>query len=60
MNFSAPGRNSENHHSATLLKDAAPGAPDASRSNDEVGTMNDEVKTTCLYFIVHRSYFIVS
>jgi hypothetical protein len=27
--------------------------------NDEVGTMNDEVKAICLYFIVHRSYFIV-
>jgi hypothetical protein len=26
------------------------------RSNDEVGTMNDEVK---IQFIVHRSYFIV-
>jgi hypothetical protein len=42
VNFSAPGRNSENHHSATLLKDAATGAPDASRRNDEGGTMNDE------------------
>jgi hypothetical protein len=33
--FSAPGRNSENRHSATLLKDAAPGAPDASEKRDE-------------------------
>jgi hypothetical protein len=28
-------------------------------ANDEVGTMNDEVKTECPYFIVHRSYFIL-
>jgi hypothetical protein len=28
--------------------------------NDEVGTMNDELKASCLYFIVHRSAFIVS
>ncbi|MFN2480199.1 MAG: hypothetical protein ABR554_01770 [Pyrinomonadaceae bacterium] len=28
--------------------------------NDEVGTMNDELKaTSSSYFIVHRSYFIV-
>jgi hypothetical protein len=27
---------------ATLLKDAAPAAPDASKRKDEVGTMNDE------------------
>jgi hypothetical protein len=28
-------------------------------SNDEVGTMNDEVRAVCFYFIVHRSYFII-
>src|SRR4028119_2409436 len=28
-------------------------------TNDERGTMNDELKTSCFYFIVHRSYFIV-
>jgi hypothetical protein len=27
--------------------------------NDEGGTMNDEVEATRLYFIVHRSAFIV-
>jgi len=27
--------------------------------NDEVGTLNDEVKAACLSFIVQRSYFIV-
>jgi hypothetical protein len=26
----------------------------------ERGTMNDEVKTDCLSFIIHRSYFIVN
>jgi hypothetical protein len=42
--FSTPGRNSENNHSATLLKDATLSAPDASKRNDERGTMNDELK----------------
>jgi hypothetical protein len=28
--------------------------------NDEVGTMNDELKDFCFLFIVHRSYFIVT
>jgi hypothetical protein len=27
--------------------------------NEEVGTRNDEVKASCLYFIVPRSYFLV-
>jgi hypothetical protein len=36
--FSAPGRNSEITASATPIKDAQPGAPDARRRNDDVGT----------------------
>jgi hypothetical protein len=32
---------------------------DDNKENDEVGTMNDELKTKCLQFIVHRSYFRV-
>jgi hypothetical protein len=30
------------------------------KSNDEVETRNDELKSFCLYFRVHRSYFIVN
>jgi hypothetical protein len=36
--FSAPGRNSEINASATPVKDAQPGAPDARGRNDEAGT----------------------
>jgi hypothetical protein len=32
----------------------------AIKVNDERGTMNDELKSGCLSFIIHRSAFIVS
>jgi hypothetical protein len=30
------------------------------RTNDERGTLNDELKAACIQFIVQRSYFRVS
>ncbi|MDT4954327.1 MAG: hypothetical protein QOJ02_2465 [Acidobacteriota bacterium] len=32
----------------------------ATKSNDERGTMNDELKTKAFQFIIHHSSFIVS